>query len=389
MTWSTVQLGDVAKVMTGKSNREDSIPDGEYAFFDRSQEIRRSSRFLFDTEAVIVPGEGMEFIPRYFSGRFDLHQRVYAIMDFQGIDGKFLYYTIAHKRKYFAQVAIGTTVKSLRKGMFERFAFDCPPIKMQCRIASILSAYDDLIENNQRRIRLLEQSARSLYKEWFVRFRFPGHERVKIKDGAPENWQICGMLEHPHFEFIRENIRQFAGEKRYYATADISGITITGNGINYTFAEKPSRAQKAPEINSVWFARMQETYKVLIFTDTNRDLAEESMLSSGFAGFRARQPEFTPFLWSLINNEQFHETKDLYCTGATQRSLPDNGLKNIRTLAPPPNLLGKFADATGAMISQILTLQAANKKLAAARNLLLPRLMEGKMQYNCNLDTIT
>ncbi|MGR3914114.1 MAG: restriction endonuclease subunit S [Gammaproteobacteria bacterium] len=294
---------------------------------------------------------------------------------------KFLYYYLGvrHVVEWLERNAVGTTMPNLNMEILGRLKIPVFPLHTQDLIASILSAYDDLIKNNHRRIRLLEQSARLLYKEWFVRFRFPGHESAKIKDGAPGGWQTCGMLEHPHFDFIRENIRQFDGEKRYYATADISGITITGNGINYPFQEKPSRAQKAPEINSVWFARMQDTYKVLVFTDTNRNLAEGSILSSGFAGFRARRPEFLPFLYLLINNEQFHEKKDLYCTGATQRSLPDNGLKNLRAPAPPPALLGKFADATGAMISQILTLQGANKKLAAARDLLLPRLMNNQL----------
>ena len=186
MNWPAVRLGDVAKIQTGKSNKEDAVSHGEYAFFDRSQEIQRSSRCLFDTEAVIVPGEGSEFMPRYFCGPFDLHQRVYATTDFVGVDGKFLYYQISHRRKYFAQVAIGATVKSLRKWMFERFVLNLPPVGTQIQIASILSTYDDLIENNRRRIKLLEQSARLLYKEWFVHLRFPGHEHTTITNGVPE-----------------------------------------------------------------------------------------------------------------------------------------------------------------------------------------------------------
>jgi len=157
-----------------------------------------------------------------------------------------------------------------------------PPIPVQERIASFLSAYDDLIENNRRRIQLLEQAARLLYKEWFIHFRFPGHEHVAITNGVPDGWKLCGMLNHPHFQLINENIGAFDGVKRYYATADITGIDITGDGIDYTFEEKPSRAQKAPEVRSVWFARMQETYKVLAFTQANRPMAEGSILFLGF-----------------------------------------------------------------------------------------------------------
>lgn len=279
-------------------------------------------------------------------------------------------------------------VASLRSGVaqpqlpirdMKRIKLSLPSMAEQQRIDSILCPYDRLIENNRRRIQLLEQAARLLYKEWFVRLRFPGHEKVRVVDGVPEGWEKCGMMEHPYFEFIKESIGKFDGNRKYYATADISGIFIVGEGMEYSYEEKPSRAQKAPEVNSVWFARMQETYKVLVFTKANRATADGSILSSGFAGFRARRSEFLPFLFLLVNNERFHEEKDRFCTGTTQRSLTNEGLKSIQSVVPPPGLARKFAAATAPMINQILTLQEQNKHLARARDLLLPRLMSGEV----------
>ena len=284
-------------------------------------------------------------------------------------------------------------VNSLRSGVaqpqlpirdMKRIKLPLPPLPEQRCIVSILSAYDNLIENNRRRIQLLEQSARLLYKEWFVHLRFPGHEHTKITNGVPEGWDARGMIEHPYFELIRENIGAFDGQKRYYATADISSIFITGEGTDYFFEEKPSRAQKSPEIGSVWFARMQETYKVLVFTEANRDIAEGSILSSGFVGFRARQPEFLPFLYYLINNARFHEEKDRFCSGSTQRSLTDGGLKGILALTPTTGVIGTFAELTSSIIDQMLILQSANRQLMTARDLLLPSLMSGdRMAHRC------
>ena len=292
----------------------------------------------------------------------------------------FVYYLLKTNTELLEANATGSTYKELSASRLKNLTFCLPEnIDTQQKIASTLSAYDDLIENNRRRIQLLEKTARLLYKEWFVRLRFPGHEKVRIVDGVPEEWGKCGMMEHPYFEFIRENIGNFDGNRRYYATADISGIFITGEGIEYSYEEKPNRAQKAPEINSVWFARMQETYKVLVFTETNRATAEQSMLSSGFAGFRARQLEFLPFLFLLVNNERFHEEKDRFCTGATQRSLTNDGLKSIQVIVPSPGLMSAFAALTAPIINQILNLQEQNKHLARARDLLLPRLMNGKI----------
>ncbi|MFH1192608.1 MAG: restriction endonuclease subunit S [bacterium] len=77
--WQKLHLGDVADITNGKTNSQDAVADGEYPLFDRSVSIKKSNKFLFDGEAIILPGEGAEFIPRYFNGKFDLHQRAYAI----------------------------------------------------------------------------------------------------------------------------------------------------------------------------------------------------------------------------------------------------------------------------------------------------------------------
>lgn len=294
-------------------------------------------------------------------------------------DTIFLKYAIDQLKPRLRRVTRGATQDNLSVAKLTAFKFPVPPLEEQKRIGAILRAYGDLIENNRRQIQLLDQAVRLLYKEWFVYLRFPGHEHVNIKDGIPAGWSLQGMMEHPYFEFINENIDSFDGVKRYFATADVSGIYITGEGIDYTFDQKPSRAQKAPVRNSVWFARMQETYKVLAFTEANRAMAEGAMLSSGFAGFRARRSEFLPFLYSLINNERFHEDKDRFCTGATQRSLTNSGLTSMRAIAPSESIVSVFGAIGGSLIDKMLVLQMHNAKLQKARDLLLPRLMSGEV----------
>ena len=103
----------------------------------------------------------------------------------------FIYYALRPALSHFQSASIGKRLlRSLTKGILEKFSeLALPSISEQDRIASILSAYDDLIENNRRRIALLEQAARLLYREWFVHLRFPGHEHVRIEDGVPEGWE--------------------------------------------------------------------------------------------------------------------------------------------------------------------------------------------------------
>ena len=117
--WQIKKLGEVCDITTGNSNTVDAVDNGKYAFFDRSKIIKSSHRFLFDSEALIIPGEGSEFFPRYYSGKFDLHQRAYALLDFnKETNINFVEYFLIFVHKYFEEVAVGATAKSLRRRHF-------------------------------------------------------------------------------------------------------------------------------------------------------------------------------------------------------------------------------------------------------------------------------
>jgi type I restriction enzyme S subunit len=171
--WKECLLGDLASISTGSSNREDSSLVGEYTFFDRSQDIRTSDIFLFDCEAIIVAGEGQEFIPKYFIGKFDLHQRTYAIMNFDDVVGKYLYYYIYYFRQYFLLQAVGSTVKSLRLPMFQKMPIQLPHFSEQQKIADCFSSLDELIAAQTQKIEILK-----LHKKGLMQGLFPNIDSV-------------------------------------------------------------------------------------------------------------------------------------------------------------------------------------------------------------------
>lgn len=289
-------------------------------------------------------------------------------------------------RQTFSAYGGGTNISNLNQQILSSLSVPLPPMDEQTKIAAILSSYDDLIDNNLRRIKIMEEMAQNLYSEWFVKFRFPGHEKVKMVDSnqgkIPQGWKVAGIFQVPYFNFIHKNIEPYEGEKTYYATADVNGIEVTGNGIEYTYAGKPSRAQKQPILNSVWFARMQNTCKLLFFTDTNKEFAHKSMISSGFAGFKSNDKLTLPFLLFTIDSTGFHTLKDKYCTGATQRSLTNEGLGHLEVVIPPLNLVSYFGRVVCSSIDEILILQHMNRTIRATLSLLLPRLISGELDVS-------
>jgi type I restriction enzyme, S subunit len=286
---------------------------------------------------------------------------------------------------------IGSAQPALTLDSIKNIQILLPSITIQQKIASVLSTYDKLIENNTRRIRILEETAQRIYKEWFVDFKYPGHQNDQLVDselGAiPEGWEVNNIVDIPYFRFIRENIPEFDGSKIYFATADVQGTWFVKDGIEYEYHNKPSRAQKQPIINSIWFARMKDSYKIAIYTMINEKDAENSILSSGFAGFQSNEKYFG-YLHAIVSSKEFDTLKNLYATGATQVSLNNDGLKRILFPIATEKIIIEFSDTIKPLIDQSILLKSQNENLKQTRDCLLPKLISGKVDVSdLDIDT--
>lgn len=166
--WQEKSLGDITTIKTGNLNVEDAQPDGQYAFFDRSQELKKYNEYSYDNEALIYPGEGAEFLPRYFKGKYGLHQRAYAIFNAQGVNMKFLYYFMLTQNRHFLRMAVGTTAKSLRMDSFTKCIIPLPTNEEQQKIADFLTAVDDKIKVEETKLASAKMFKKALLRRMFV-----------------------------------------------------------------------------------------------------------------------------------------------------------------------------------------------------------------------------
>jgi len=395
--WESFRIKDFGKVVTGKTP-----PTVDKEFYNKGYKFVTPTDLDFNSYYIRhtqreVSEKARNRYPNYFLppdsvsytcigatiGKSCLNreyvltnQQINSIIPNKSSNARFIYYYLNAITPSIVAVAGGAATPIVNKSSFESIKINVPPLPTQQKIAKTLSNYDDLIENNLKRIKLLEESARLTYEEWFLRFRVDG-KRLEInpESGLPFGWENKSVTECDTFKQDKRKVKEFEGEKKYYATANISETEIIADGEIISWDSKPSRAQIKPNNNTVWFARMSNTYKVLCFNKKNINLQDNSVLSSGFAGFKAKNDLCLPFLYFTINSTFFHELKDLYATGATQVSLNNDSMSFIKIIEPSANLAEEFGSRTLPLIEEISILRSKNQLLKEARNILLPRLM--------------
>ena len=367
-----VRLGQIANIFTGKCNAQDAVDDGIYPLFDRSGEVKKSDKYFTDCEAIIVPGESTTFIPRYYKGKFNLHQRAYCINPHEDVNGVFLYYLIKANSPYFFSVATGATVASLRLNNFLKMKLNLPLRQVQDKIADILSTYDKLIENNNKRIAILEQEAEELYKEWFVRFRFPGNESRDFKNvqirgwtlsdsnylNIPSNWKFCSF----------SKIGSFIRGKNITSDKMIPGnIPVISAGLEPSGFHNESNV-KGPSI-TISASGANAGYMSLHFSDIWA--ADCSYYQS--ADWLWFAYSSLKFLQPVITNMQ---------TGAAQPHVYPKHIDKLFIVIPDKDILGKYNLLVEPIFNEIKNLQEQNAFLGNQRDYLLPRLISGKLEVN-------
>jgi len=303
------------------------------------------------------------------------------IRDQKQADRHFLYYLFNTKpvRQQIRGSASGTKIRHTSPSRIAEVNVTVPPLPEQHRIAGILSAYDELIENSERRIKILEEMARSLYREWFVNFRYPGHEKSKLVPSPlgtiPQGWELRRIPEcvkiNPRVVVPRE------GAKPFLPMGSLSNDSMLITGIESREGNSGTKFQNGDTL----FARITpclENGK----TGFVQFLSSANSVAFGSTEFIVlRSHTLTPeYVYCLARSDEFRAIAIKSMSGATGRQrVQEQCFDDVRIAHPPINLLDQFTAIVAPSFHCIYKLHLQIQNLRHTRDLLLPRLLSGQI----------
>jgi type I restriction enzyme S subunit len=408
MTWQTKRLEDVADFCLGKmldqnKNRGDFLPYlaninvrwGEFDFNDLREmrfEQHELDRFgLRYGDIVMCEGgePGRCSIWRDQRPGMMIQKAIHRIRPHACLLPDFLFYLFLHKGRsgQFAPLFTGATIKHLPREKLALVEVEIPPHSTQKRIVDLLKAYDDLIENNRRRIQLLEQTARLLYKEWFVHLRFPGHEHVKITNGVPEGWEQTGL----EAACIPQNGIQtgpFGSQLHQHDYVDVGYPVVMPKDIDATSRVSTKSIARVPDeirrrlsrhvlqAGDIVLARRGDIGRKALVTERESGW----MCGTGCMRLRPNSSVALPrYLFHTLGRADVMGLIAGRAQGAIMPNLNLAILADVPLVLAPRHLQLMFDDIASRFERLSEVLHQKNEQLTKARDLLLPRLMNGEI----------
>lgn len=406
MTWKTVRLGDVAELLIGfafksarfldvnsdgvRLVRGDNVQQGAIRWGDKAKrwpreelellrryELRLGDIILAMDRPIVGGGLKLAWITEDDLPSL-LVQRVCRVRGKADVaDTLYLRYVLSHPQflGHVDRITTGANIPHVSGKDIAAYSFPLPPLGEQIRIAGAISAYDDLIENNQHRIRLLEEAARRLYREWFVALRFPGHERVKIVNGVPQGWTRQTLADNA--SYLNRGIAPAYDDN---AQALVINQKCIRNGLlDMTPARRHAK--------DVPYEKALRLGDVLINSTGTGTLGRVAQVRSAMPNCTvdthvtilrpANQAAIS--YWGLTCLELEPRFSEMGIGATNQQELSRARVGSIETVVPPAELQRDFHAAVWPMLVQSHTLSTQVNVLRQARDALLPRLMSGAL----------
>ena len=306
------------------------------------------------------------------------HYHVWKLVeDKQRVDRKYLYYYLLHQTPFYLGGVNGATMVHITKqNMENKTVFIPKSLLTQRRIASILSAYDNLIENNNKRIRMLEQMAENIYKEWFVRFRFPGHEKAEFENGLPKGWReevasnVIDVMSGGTPKTEREDY--YGGDIPFYTPKDADeSIFVYSTITNITEEGLAHCNSQYYPVNTLMITARGTVGKLCL-------LAVPMAMNQSCFALKFKDSKNPYYLYYSIKNEVAKLKK--MANGGVFDTIIVKTFDHIKIIVPLDIILVAFDEQVTPILGQIQKLQRQNSLLSRQRDLLLPRLMSGKLE---------
>ena len=292
------------------------------------------------------------------------------ICDEKKADPEFIYYLLKKNKSFLQSHATGSTFGELSGSRLRNLEFNLPELNIQKKIAQSLISYDDLIAINHRRIQLLEEAARLLFREWFVYFRFPGHEKVKIVDGVPEGWKktTLGNIANR----IKKNYSINDEDLSLVDLARINSRTLAVTDVGV--ASDLETARIIFEIDDILFSSIR-LYLHKVVLAPFRGITNTSVFV-----IRAKNPIYRAYITLLLFSDYAIQFANQHSTGTKMPVVKWGSVSKLPALIPHQTIMEDFQNMVWPMLEQIQLAYFQNQKLTKARDLLLPRLMSGEIE---------
>ena len=403
--WKKVKLGDIATFSNGINFGKESYKAGVkligvsnfgnrfFPDYDELEEVDenvlRPNDYLKNGDIVFVRSNGNKELV----GRCMLIQNPPSTVTYSGfcirarlnnIDENcpsfFAYYFKSKDfRKAMSNTAVGANIQNLNQGLLSNHIFYLPPLETQQKIAGILSAYDDLIENNRKQIKLLEEAAQKLYKEWFVKLNFPGHENVKIVDGVPEGWietdinSICTKINAGGTPNRKKSEYWNNKDVKWFKTKELQDCWLYDSEEYISQKGLENSSAKIFPKNTILMAIYASPTLGRLGIITNEACCNQAALCM------IANEEIISYQWLYLKLMELREYFNSVARGAGQQNISADVVKNKNILLPPKSLLDNFTKMIKPYFDKIKYLQNQIQLLQSARDKLLPKLMNGEI----------
>ena len=355
--WKKTYLRDLIVIKNGKDHKK--LKNGQYPVYGSGGIMRYADSYLYDQESVLLPRKGtlnnIQFVTEPF---WTVDTCYYTVVNRDKVLPYFLYCCLC--KMDIQSLNTGSAVPSMTFEKYYSIEVPLPPLSTQHRIASILSRYDSLIENYQKQIKLLEEAAQRLYKEWFVDLHFPGHENTNIVDGVPEGWEKKSVDSIYNIKYGKNLSTKLITETGFYPVYGANGV------IGYY--DKANCNEQVVLITS----RGNGSGDVLMTYHKDAFITNNSFIVTPSEGFEYCK---LPFTFQFLKMANFRAVR----TGAAQPQLTNQSIHTVDVILPNKNLIEKFCSATIGMNDTIIKYREQIRLLTEARDRLLPKLMSGEL----------